>query len=545
MPEDDPLTAYLRSPEIARELLACGRRRGWHPRVPALPWRATDGYTGAVLVTVALEGDRGAEKVILKVTPGGSAEPAGYAAAETDCPPDFRPHLVLAAMPAWPMASGGVLTFQKLAADDVTGCRSMAELPSGAVAGACALVAGRLLRTWNPEPAIDSTSIGDVLRDQMGYGLAAGGSIRAWAREAGLLEPETPWVTLRDDGAVCPNPLLLARRGSPLDGRPVDVLVGRCHGDLHFLNVLLPLAPGGPLRPDGFQLIDLGGYSPARPVTTDPVFLMLSAIARGLHRLAPAQRQALLDHLVAPSGGRRDGYLGDVVDGVVAAVRETVAGGRRGWSEELRFQLRLSLIGVAVLFTSFSDLGPQVRWWFFRLAARLARGVFAELGVPVPDRAPPTPNPFHDPTPSGGGALVASRRPARPAVDRAVARAWRAAFTDPVAARAHLDAAYAELAGAGKAGAAPGEVCTRLRDLVEDATQILGGDDPGTLRLRHELARWTHLDGDAATALRTYREVAALRDRVLGPCHPDTLASARCARWPPLLDDAAHQRYGG
>jgi hypothetical protein len=272
---------------------------------------------------------------------------------------------------------------------------------------------------------------------------------------------------------------------------------------------------------------------------------MLSAVARGLRRLTPPGRQELLDHLVRPGatspGGhlaqRPGGYLAEVVD----RVGDTVA--RGGWSEELRFQLRLSVIGAATLFTSFADLGPGARWWFFRLAARLGRELLRDLEVRTPGGAPLATNPFQDPSaPAPAARRPAARRPAAAGpVGREVAVAWRAALTDPAEAGRHLDAAYER----STRDADPATVtCAVVRDLVDDATQILGAADPATLRLRHRLAGWTHLAGDAVTALTMYRRVAAVRARVLGPDHPDTVESERCAGWPPLLDDAAHQAYG-
>lgn len=436
--------------------------------------------------------------------------------------------------------------------DDVTSCRSLADLPAADLAAALGLIAGRLTTVWNPEPPRPSPlPIAAVLRDQMGCELGSHGSIRAWARRARLLADETPWLSLPDEPAACPNPLLLSRDTAPLGGRTAEILTGRCHGDLHLLNVLLPRRPGGPLRPDDFLLVDLGGYRRSRPVTTDPAFLMLSAVARGLRGLTPRGRQELLDHLVDPGATRPDGHLAEAVD----RVGDTVTSGR--WSEELRFQLRLSVIGAATQFTSFADLGPGARWWFFRLAARLGRELLGDLEVRTPGRAPLASNPFQDPpgrvplaanpfpdspAPAPAVRSPAARRPAAAGpVGREVALAWRAALTDPAEAGRHLDAAYER----STRDADPATVTRAVvRDLVDDATQILGAADPATLRLRHRLAGWTHRAGDAVTALAMYRRVAAARARVLGPDHPDTVESERCAGWPPLLDDAAHQAYG-
>ncbi|GAA4444871.1 hypothetical protein [Phytohabitans houttuyneae] len=542
MTDQDALAAYLKSVDVANELVACGRERGWTPRAPADGWQAR-GYTDATLATVVVDwGDR-AEKVIVKVAPSATWDHAAYKAADIQCPDDFRGHLVLDAMPSWRMDSGGIVTFQRLAADDVTNCKPLSALAVADLPAACELIVRGLAHSWNPEPPRPVRRLlTAVLRDQMGWELGSYGSIRAWARDADLLAEEMPWLALRDEPAVCPNPLLLADDPSPLGAATAEILEGRCHGDLHLLNVLLPCRPGGTLLPEDFLLIDLGGYQRSRPLTTDPVFLMLSAIASGLGRLTPEGRQELLDHLVRPGATAPRGYLAEVVDRVMGTVAGRVTADDRGWSQELRAQLRLSIIGIATLFTSFSNLGAQARWWFFRLAARLGRDLLGDLEVQIPAQAPPATNPFHD-TPV---SAPAPRRPAAYApATREVVLAWRAALSDPAAARHHLRAAYALVdlaADRGPAGAAA--TCEALDGLVHDAARILGDEDPCTLRLRHKLAGWTHLAGDAVTALETYRAVAGIRARVLGSNHPDTLESERRAGWPPLLDDAARQAYG-
>ena len=53
---------------------------------------------------------------------------------------------------------------------------------------------------------------------------------------------------------------------------------------------------------------------------------------------------------------------------------------------------------------------------------------------------------------------------------------------------------------------------------------VLGPEHPDTLAARANLARWTGKAGGAAGARDQYAALAPIAERVLGPGHPDTLA---------------------
>jgi hypothetical protein len=55
--------------------------------------------------------------------------------------------------------------------------------------------------------------------------------------------------------------------------------------------------------------------------------------------------------------------------------------------------------------------------------------------------------------------------------------------------------------------------------------RVLGPEHPDTLTTRASLAAWTGTAGDAAAARDQYAELLAVRERVLGPEHPDTLTT--------------------
>ena len=57
--------------------------------------------------------------------------------------------------------------------------------------------------------------------------------------------------------------------------------------------------------------------------------------------------------------------------------------------------------------------------------------------------------------------------------------------------------------------------------------RVLGPEHPHTLATRGNLADWTGKAGDAAAARDLFAELLPVYERVLGPEHPDTLDSRR------------------
>jgi DNA-binding NarL/FixJ family response regulator len=76
--------------------------------------------------------------------------------------------------------------------------------------------------------------------------------------------------------------------------------------------------------------------------------------------------------------------------------------------------------------------------------------------------------------------------------------------------------------------------------LVADYMRVLGPDHPDTLATRNNLAYWRGQAGDAAVAAAAFEALMADYMRVLGPDHPDTLdARADLAYWRGQAGDAA------
>ena len=85
-----------------------------------------------------------------------------------------------------------------------------------------------------------------------------------------------------------------------------------------------------------------------------------------------------------------------------------------------------------------------------------------------------------------------------------------------------------------------------LFQLIADAyteNDASGAEHPGTLAVRHNLARWTGAAGDAAGARDQFAALLPIRERILGAEHPDTLATrANLAEVTEQAGDAAGGR---
>jgi len=75
-----------------------------------------------------------------------------------------------------------------------------------------------------------------------------------------------------------------------------------------------------------------------------------------------------------------------------------------------------------------------------------------------------------------------------------------------------------------------------LRDVLAVRQRVLGPDHPDTLATRHQIARVMAAQGDHGAAEAEYRDVLAAELRVLGPDHPDTQITFGC------IDDLARRR---
>lgn len=512
-------------------------RRSWPP---AVHWRIEGGYSPAMLAPLVVDDFGATWQLVLKVCPADTREPASHRSARREASAFAAEHLVDQPFDPWPTPSGGLLMFQALAGDRPD-CLPLAALPRAQIGEVCGLIAGSLLAEWN-EATFHSRRmrLWRAINREVGPAVATNGSVRRWASTTTGLDDRTHWIVTPEDPVPRPNPVAMTRVGSPLADHAVNALLGRSHLDLHLQNVLIPLDGRGEPAPDRFQLIDLATYDSYGSLTADPVTLMLSAVASRLLEVSGDDRVALQEAIVRTETA--DGVPPfDVVAAVYTAGLGAVSAAGRGWSAAWQLQFLVSVLARALLFTTFERLDPQVRWWFFRLAARAGSELLDRCGIVVPVAdVRLVENPFRrqdftaDAETTTDSAHSTELPPAQPDVDLRdlVSSAWRLEeIGQEREAVMYLTEACRHISPVSAAD--PSLAVVQMRDLVEDAGQILGSEHPMVLNLRHELARLTDDAGDPAAARRLFDDVWRQRRRVLGGNHPDTMRSRRAR------DDAA------
>ncbi|RSM56512.1 hypothetical protein DMB66_34190, partial [Actinoplanes sp. ATCC 53533] len=336
------------------------------------PRWTTRGYTGAVLIAIVVstpgEPDR---QVIVKACPAGpSAEETGaHREARAHSEREFfRQHLVDQAYEPHPIDGGGRLMFQEVAGatlDYVT----LSGVPDAQLAAACAGVVDEIIRRWNPT-AIKSiqTTVGEYLRREFSRTAGPGESVESLGESLGLLGSEFRY--LRDGVGQLPvdipNPLLMFTDDSLAAELPIDAVIGLAHGDLHTENVLIPNT-FDTARIDEFRLVDLSTFEMNAPVTRDPVTLILSVVAPSITELRTEEQEALLAFVLAPwkAPPRLSALFAQTIEAIHRAGFEAIKSMRLG---DWRSQYLLSVVATALQFTSFTSVGDEGRWWFFRLA---------------------------------------------------------------------------------------------------------------------------------------------------------------------------------
>ncbi len=382
--------------KVAKALREWAAGLGGRVALPSSPWRREGQHTGAVLVAIVLDAPNPPKgKMIVKVCPPGHhvEEAADHLLAVAESPPPFAArHLVEQLYPRYPVGDDRFLIFQGIAGDSLVDCQPVShpELPAEALVAVCGQVARALLNEWNQANSNvrrGTVQAGTYLQAELAEALEAGRSARRWADAVGGLTPGTSWVITAEDHALgpMPNPYRLVA-GDPVVDRRIDYLYGRSHGDLHTDNVLIPWQRPRRPQPAAFWLIDLAGYRSDAPLTRDPVALLLSVIAREMPP-KPADQQALLDFVVTP---HKQPPLSITRQGkAVWAVYEPGPRFAGRWLDEWRDQYLLSLLATALLYTSFENIGPDGRWWCFRLAARAGREFLTRRNVDPPPSTSP------------------------------------------------------------------------------------------------------------------------------------------------------------
>ncbi|MGE5156072.1 MAG: tetratricopeptide repeat protein [Betaproteobacteria bacterium] len=177
---------------------------------------------------------------------------------------------------------------------------------------------------------------------------------------------------------------------------------------------------------------------------------------------------------------------------------------------------------LGVLAGALAEIGRDDLSALFTAGARpLAGG--ATIDEEAPGRGAVVPNALG--VPGAGNAVRTAALPplvSAPTLDRAVAR-FSSGGTDTEDC---LRDAGEQIERMGNAET----VVALLGGLVEDSSALLGPYAATTLELRYRLAGWIWRAGDKDRARRMHAEVWELRERHLGPDHPDTDASFRAAK---------------
>ncbi len=342
-------------------------------RLVSPEWTAR-GYTGAILVAVNVQTVGESDvKVIVKCCPAGSLErePTAHRRAKAESSPAFySQHLVDQVFDPHPAPGGELMMFQEIAGGTLEGV-TLLKVPDSHRVECCEMVVRSILTEWNPSKIRSSEiTVASYLRRELDGLQTTDSSLRALARQAGLLDPAVRWV--RDggqEGRVLPNPLCMLTDVDLGARIKFDAVYGPSHGDLHLENILIP-KEYGQLDPRSFRLVDLSTFEPSAPITRDPVTLMLSVIAPDVSDLREDEREALLDFVLEPwatSPPRLTAITSSTLQTIYRTGNEEI---KRMRLNDWHSQFLLSVQATALNFTTFSNIGERGRWWFLQLAGR-------------------------------------------------------------------------------------------------------------------------------------------------------------------------------
>ncbi|GAA0320263.1 hypothetical protein ACKI1I_21675 [Streptomyces turgidiscabies] len=388
--------------EVVDELLRQGEEYGWSELCLKRPLWTSPGssYTGAVLQTILAAPPP--RQLVVKVIPAGaSGGEASVHADALEAVPEFsKLHLVGQPYPPIGLPSGRTVMFQEVAGGSLRDVTPAGSLPRHEQNQVVEAVVRGLLAEWN-EAALKNAvpvqvTVSEFLRRELNDVWTGGGSLQAFGRDLGVLDPSPPWVY--SDGMRLPNPYLLVKGGHPALADPtVPVLRGLGHGDLHLDNVLVPRLEKV-VQPHAYRLIDLCTFSRSADLGRDVATLLLSVLLPHVNHpqeLPPDQRHALLRFVVDPDADHR----ADIVPGAAArvtAVRDPAHEAMVGWGDPWELQFLLSLTAAALRFTTYTKISEAGRTWFARLAAHAGGEVLARTRENDTEAWPPALEPGRD-----------------------------------------------------------------------------------------------------------------------------------------------------
>jgi tetratricopeptide (TPR) repeat protein len=367
----DPKLEAALDNDLAAALLAWQRETRTH----AVFQRPLDGgYTRARVFSVVVDEVGGSvRKCVLKAVPAGErggTEGNTHAAALASGPSGFAAaHLVEQPYPQRVTEAGGVIMFQAVAGGDMSMFRPLATLwQNGDLPAVARRIARSLLEDWDPDPSVEAMTAQDCVLAQLGRRAQPGGALRRWATTIGD-GAASRWVRFVRGGPVLPNPLVwLADEAD----QTMLVHVGRAHGDLHLDNILIPLVPK--VDADRYQLIDLSDFSERAPLCRDVPHLLMATIGKHLVEIPTGRRRALAARIVDAASGVPLGP-GTLADQGYERLAEELLGAGDAWADrqdmldDWRTEQVLGVVAAALIQACISVHQPQVRWWFFEVAA--------------------------------------------------------------------------------------------------------------------------------------------------------------------------------
>lgn len=397
---------------------------GWEARLPSAVldaydrWHLSTGYDTRLVgwldggmseakVAVVLQFEKNVidRQAILKFLPkDGPGEVRRMRQALDHSPREFREaHLVELIGDAIPLDAWWMIQME-IAGGDQSVVQPLVKLRHHAsLHEVCGIVVGSLLAEWNAaraHPPLPMTA-GAYLQLLLGDRLEAGSALSTWAATRGLA---TERFVPDGDGGQALNPLALAHSD---DAHSLFIRRGRAHGDLNVRNVLVH-----PDDPQGFKLIDYGGFAEDASLAYDPAYLLLSLAREWLGDFAVDSpiRHDLKVAIVTPDKSEAASVMGPKAVSMAFHGTAQSWANRGSFGDQWRAQALLSLIGCGLIFAGRGRLTDDVRQWFFDLSAYGTREYLRmrkELGWPS----------FQASVPSGGKSSVASVPRSRVEID--------------------------------------------------------------------------------------------------------------------------------
>ncbi|MEV0901432.1 hypothetical protein [Actinoplanes sp. NPDC049802] len=291
-------------------------------------------------------------------------------------------HLVTQVCDPLPVADGGTVLLQQIANDSLENSQTLAQALQKKHGWhdwteTVKDLTRQLIDGWGYGREPETTDAKSLLRSILKHRLSPEGKLAKWLEMHFSAALNTRNTKLRIFGERSPlaNPWALASDETDF-GSNVEVQnwTGNSHGDLHPGNIIVPKDAKSRAS---FRLIDLSRFEEKVPLTLDPTYLRLTAIAPRLMDLEHNHRaQAeLVDLLVArPTDKER---WDEVEPDMVPLLREVRSVGdewlkKRGVAEKWHRLNLLALCANGLILTSRNNLTPELQEYYFRIACRAA-----------------------------------------------------------------------------------------------------------------------------------------------------------------------------